>query len=44
MKKPPAELDRIADVVLVYRPKPQTKPAKRRARRQRKIQRGKSSM
>lgn len=31
--KPPAELDRIADVVLAYRPKPKTKAAKRRKRR-----------
>jgi histidinol dehydrogenase len=28
-----AELDRIADVVLVYKPKPKTKAAKRRIRR-----------
>jgi hypothetical protein len=38
MKKPPAALDRIADAVLSYRPKPKSKPAKRRQRRRRKIQ------
>ncbi len=32
MKIPP-ELDRIADKVLAYRPKPKTKAAKRRNRR-----------
>lgn len=32
MKTPP-ELDKIADVVLAYRPKPKTKAAKRRIRR-----------
>jgi hypothetical protein len=32
MKTPP-ELDRIADKVLSYRPKPKTKAAKRRKRR-----------
>jgi hypothetical protein len=36
--KPPKILDRIADVVLAYKPKPKTKPAKKRARRRRKIQ------
>lgn len=30
---------RIADVVLAYKPKPKTKPAKKRARRRKKIQR-----
>jgi hypothetical protein len=30
--KPPKELDAIADVVLAYRPKPKTKPAKKRKR------------
>jgi hypothetical protein len=29
----PPELDRIADVVLAYKPKPKTKAAKRRVRR-----------
>ena len=32
--KPPRELDRIADKVLAYRPKPKTKAAKRRKRRE----------
>jgi hypothetical protein len=32
-KQAPAVLDRVADVVLSYRPKPKTKAAKRRARR-----------
>ncbi len=32
--KPPPELDRIADKVLAYRPKPKTKAANRRKRRQ----------
>jgi hypothetical protein len=34
--KPPKELDAIADVVLAYRPKPKTKPAKKR-RKMRKL-------
>lgn len=33
MKKPPAELDRIADVILAYRPKPKSKAAKKRKRK-----------
>ena len=32
MKPVPEVLDKIADVVLAYRPKPKTKPAKKRAR------------
>jgi len=32
-RKIPAELDRIADVVLAYRPKPKTKAAKKRTRK-----------
>ena len=32
-KKIPAELDRIADVVLAYRPKPKSKAAKKRTRK-----------
>jgi hypothetical protein len=32
-RKVPNELDRIADCVLAYRPKPKTKAAKRRKRR-----------
>jgi hypothetical protein len=41
MKTPP-ELDKIADVVLAYKPKPKTKAAKRRKRRaqRRKAKRG----
>lgn len=39
MKKPPAALDAIADRVLAYRPKPKSKPAKKRARQRKKIQR-----
>jgi hypothetical protein len=31
--KPPKELDKIADVVLAYRPKPKSKAAKKRKRR-----------
>lgn len=33
MKQIPPELDRIADAVLNYRPKPKSKAAKKRARR-----------
>ena len=33
----PKELDAIADVVLAYKPKPKTKPAKRRKKRAAKI-------
>lgn len=39
MKKAPAVLDLIADRVLAYRPKPKSKPAKKRARQRKKIQR-----
>jgi hypothetical protein len=35
--KPPKELNAIADVVLAYRPKPKTKPAKKRRRMQKRI-------
>jgi hypothetical protein len=35
--KAPKELDAIADVVLAYRPKPKTKPARRRKRRAAKL-------
>jgi hypothetical protein len=31
-QKPPKALDAIADVVLAYRPKPKTKPARKRQR------------
>lgn len=37
--KSPKILDKIADVVLAYRPKPKSKPAKKRVRRKNKIQR-----
>lgn len=33
---PPEILDRVADTVLRYKPKPKTKAAKRRARRKRR--------
>lgn len=36
-QKPPKELDAIADVVLAYRPKAKTKPAKKRRRMQKRI-------
>jgi hypothetical protein len=41
MRTPP-ELDRIADRVLAYRPKPKTKAAKRRKRRDQYAKRRKS--
>jgi len=37
--KTPKALDRIVDAVLAYRPKPKSKPAKKRQRRRNKIQR-----
>jgi hypothetical protein len=37
--KPPDVLDSIAKVVLAYRPKAKSKPAKKRQRRARKVQR-----
>lgn len=42
--KIPKALDAIADLVLVYRPKPKSKPAKKRARRKKKIQKRESSI
>ena len=36
-EKVPKALDTIADVVLAYKPKPKTKPAKKRKRRAAKI-------
>ncbi len=39
MSQHPELLDVIADRVLAYRPKPKSKPAKKRARRKKKIQR-----
>lgn len=41
-KKPPALLDVIADRVLAYRPKPKSKPAKKRARKAKKVQQAES--
>ena len=38
--KTPEELDRIADVVLNYRPKPKSKSAKKRARKAAKKAKG----
>lgn len=38
MKKIPEELNRIADVVLAYRPKPKTKAAKKRTRKAKKLE------
>jgi hypothetical protein len=35
--KPPKELDAIADVVLAYRPKPKSKPAKKRRKMQKRL-------
>jgi len=37
MKKIPAELDKITDVVLAYRPKPKSKGAKKRVRKAKKV-------
>lgn len=39
MRRAPKALDAIADVVLAYKPKPKSKPAKRRKRRAAKIAR-----
>jgi hypothetical protein len=36
-QKPPRELDAIADVVLAYRPKPKSKPGKKRKRKAAKL-------
>lgn len=41
MKKPPKALDLIADVVLRYRPKPKSAPAKNRRSKRRKIEKAK---
>ena len=40
-KKPPKALDLIADVVLRYRPKPNSEPAKQRRRKRRKLEKEK---
>jgi hypothetical protein len=36
-KKPPKVLDAIVDVVLAYRPKPKSEPAKTRRKKRRKL-------
>jgi hypothetical protein len=41
-QKPPKELDAIADIMLAYRPKPKTKPARRRDRQRRKFKKAKA--
>jgi len=41
--KPPKELDAIADVVLAYRPKPKSKPAKKRRKMQKRLIAGMAS-
>lgn len=38
MKKTPKALDAIADVVLRYRPKPKSEPAKQRRKKRRKLE------
>jgi hypothetical protein len=38
----PKELNAIADIVLAYRPKPKSKPAKKRKRRANKIAKAKA--
>ena len=37
MTKPPKELDAFVDVVLGHTPRPKSKPAKKRARRAKKL-------
>lgn len=41
--KPPKELDAIADVVLAYRPKPKSKPGKKRKKRAAQISKANDS-
>lgn len=41
--KPQKVLDAAVDVMLAYKPKPKSKPARKRARRANKIQRRESS-
>lgn len=43
-KKTPAVLDRIVDKVLAYKPKPKSRPAKKRARKSKKAAQRKSSI
>jgi hypothetical protein len=42
-EKIPKALDAIADVVLAYKPKPKTNPAKKRKRRAKKIAKERSN-
>jgi len=42
-KKIPKALDAIADVVLRYRPKPKSEPAKQRRKKRRKLEKEKAS-
>jgi hypothetical protein len=42
LQKPPKALDAIVDVVLAYKAKPKTKPAKKRKKRAAKIAKEKS--
>jgi hypothetical protein len=37
-EKSPKALDAVADVILAYRPKPKSKPAKKRKRRAKKLE------
>jgi hypothetical protein len=39
VEKPPKELDAIADVVLAYKPKPKSKPGKKRKKMAAKLAR-----
>ena len=39
MSAPPKALDAIVDVVLAYKPKPKSEPARKRQRKARKIKR-----
>ena len=39
--KPPKALDSIVDVVLAYRPKPKSEPAKQRRKKRRKLEKEK---
>lgn len=43
-EKVPKALDAIADVVLAYKPKPKTKPAKKRKKRAAKIARERATL
>ena len=44
MKKPPKVLDAIADVVLRYRPKPKSEPAKKRRKLRKQIEKEKADV